>query len=184
MLEGEKPNEEALRKQHEALEISIYAREVLNPEKFEQFCRIVVNDTISNKQKFMELHTLVTGKMELQEMLLDILSAGEAKELGPDVYQQFCIRDTMKRIFRKVKIFYANQPSIFTKILKEFQSNLTNPDIKTEDLIAFGQKHFKENQALLDEFTTFITNVPYPENLLPEPEDIDLGKKKRKKQRK
>ena len=79
MLEGEKPNEEALRKQHEALEISIYAREVLNPEKFEQFCRIVVNDTISNKQKFMELHTLVTGKMELQEMLLDILSAGEAK---------------------------------------------------------------------------------------------------------
>ena len=79
LLEGEKPNEEALRKQHEALEISIYAREVLNPEKFEQFCRIVVNDTISNKQKFMELHTLVTGKMELQEMLLDILSAGESK---------------------------------------------------------------------------------------------------------
>ena len=61
LLEGEKPNEEALRKQHEALEISIYAREVLNPEKFEQFCRIVVNETISNKQKFMELHTLVYG---------------------------------------------------------------------------------------------------------------------------
>ena len=48
----------------------------------------------------MTYFMLVTGKMELQEMLLDILSAGEAKELGPDVYQQFCIRDTMKRIFR------------------------------------------------------------------------------------
>ena len=111
----------------------------------------------------------------VQEMLLDLLSAGEAMELGTDFYQQYCVRDAMKRFFRKVRIFYANQPSVFTKILKECQTSMGNPDIKTEELIAFGQKYFKSNQALLDEYTTFISGVPYPENLLPEPEHVDLS---------
>ena len=65
-LEAEKPDEEASRKQHEALEISMNAQEQLSPEKFDQFCRICCNDSLSNKRKFMELHTLVTGKMDLQ----------------------------------------------------------------------------------------------------------------------
>jgi len=106
---------------------------------------------------------------------LDLLSAGEALELGTDVYQQYCVRDAMKRFFRKVRIFYANQPSAYTKILKEFQINLGNPDVNAEELLAFGQKHFKSNQVLLDEFTTFISGVPYPESLLPEPEIVDLS---------
>ena len=147
LLESEKPDEEALRKQHEALEISMNAQEQLTAEKFENFCKIVVNDSLSNKRKFMELHTLVAGKMDLQEMLLDLLSAGEALELGTDVYQQYCIRDAMKRFFRKVRIFYANKPSEFTKILKEFQASLANPDVKPEEVLAFGQKYFKSNQV-------------------------------------
>ena len=147
LLEAEKPDEEALRKQHEALEISMNAQEQLTAEKFENFCKIVVNDSLSNKRKFMELHTLVAGKMDLQEMLLDLLSAGEALELGTDVYQQYCIRDAMKRFFRKVRIFYANKPSEFTKILKEFQASLANPDVKPEEVLAFGQKYFKSNQV-------------------------------------
>ena len=65
-LEAEKPDEEASRKQHEALEISMNAKEQLSPEKFDQFCRICCNDSLSNKRKFMELHTLVSGKMDLQ----------------------------------------------------------------------------------------------------------------------
>ena len=65
-LEAEKPDEEASRKQHEALEISMNAQEQLSPEKFDQFCRICCNDSLSNKRKFMELHTLVAGKMDLQ----------------------------------------------------------------------------------------------------------------------
>ena len=134
-----------MRKQHEALEISMNAQEQLSAEKFENFCKIVVNESLSNKRKFMELHTLVAGKMDLQEMLLDLLSAGEALELGTDVYQQYCIRDAMKRFFRKVRIFYANKPSEFTKILKEFQASLANPDVKPEEVLAFGQKYFKSN---------------------------------------
>ena len=68
-LEAEKPDEEASRKQHEALEISMNAKEQLSPEKFDQFCRICCNDSLNNKRKFMELHTLVTGKMDLQVQL-------------------------------------------------------------------------------------------------------------------
>jgi hypothetical protein len=80
-------------------------------------------------------------------MLLDLLSAGEALELGTDVYQQYCVRDAMKRFFRKVRIFYANQPSMYTKILKEFQTNLGSPDVKAEELLVFGSKFFKSNQV-------------------------------------
>ena len=76
-LEAEKPNEEASRKQHEALKISMNAQEQLSPEEFEQFCRICCNDSLSNKRKFMELHTLVTGKMDLQ--------------VKPNLNTQFCI---------------------------------------------------------------------------------------------
>ena len=66
LLEAEKPDEEALRKENEALEISLNAREQLTPEKFEQFCKIIVNESLNNKQKFMDLHELVTGKLDLQ----------------------------------------------------------------------------------------------------------------------
>ncbi len=171
----EKPEEAALRKQHEALEICMNARENLSGDKFEQFCKIVVNDAFSNKRKFTELHTICEGQMELQEMLLDLLSAGEALELGTDLYQQFCVRDATKKFFRKVKSLYASQPSIYTKILKDFQSILGNPQVKNEEILSLGQKYFKNHQAVLDEFSTFVSGLPYPESLLPEPEIVDLS---------
>ena len=152
------------------------AREQLNPQKLEQFCKVVVNDAgFSNKQKFTELHNICAGKMELQEMLLDLLSAPEALELGTEIYQQFCSRDAVKRFFRKVRILYASQPSMHTRILKEFQTILSNPDVKAEEVSQLGQKYFKTNQHLLDEFMSFVSDVPYPEGLLPEAEMIDLS---------
>ena len=174
LLEAEKPDDESLRKQHEALEISMTAQEQLSAEMFSQFCIIVINDSLSNKRKFTELHTLCTGKMELQEMLLDLLSPGEALELGAELYHQFAIRDATKRFFRKVKIAFSTQPSVLTKILKDFQTILGNPELKQEEVVALGQRYFKSNQMLLDEFMTFVDNVPYPEHLLPEPEIVDL----------
>ena len=175
LLEAEKPDEEALRKQHEALEISINAQETLSSEKFEHFCKIVVDAGINNKQRFMQLHNLCAGKMELQELLLDLLTASEAMEIGIEVYQQFCSRDAMKKFFRKVRISFSNQPSMHSKILREMQTVLSNPDVKTEEVAAIGQKYFKSNQLLLDEFMTFVSGVPYPEGLLPDPEVIDLS---------
>ena len=87
----------------------------LSYEKFQEFCKIVVNDNISNKQKFMELHTICAGKMELQEMLLDLLTdAGEAHEISNDVYAQYCLRDAVKTFFRKVKIsFQVSNPLVY-----------------------------------------------------------------------
>ena len=173
LLEAEKPNEEISRKQHEALEISMNAQEILSPEKFAQFCRIVISDNLTNQEKFMELHGICAGKMELQDMLLDLLTAGEAHEISKDIYAQFCLRDSIKKFFRKIKMNFGNQ----SKILKDFQILLSEKDVKNEDLINFGTKYFKNSQLqngsnLFDEFMTFITDVPYPEGLLPEPESI------------
>ena len=47
--------------------------------------------------------------------------------------------------------------------------------MKNEEVVNLGQKHFKSNPLLLDEFTTFISGIPYPESLLPEPELVDLS---------
>ena len=117
LLEAEKPDEESIRKQHEALEISMNAQEQLSAEKFQEFCKIVVNDNLSNKQKFMELHSLCAGKMELQEMLLDLLAnAGEAHEISGDIYAQYCLRNAVKTFFLKVKLtFQADNPLLYNR---------------------------------------------------------------------
>ena len=177
LLEAEKPDEESIRKQHEALEISMNAQEQLSAEKFSEFCKIVVNDNLSNKQKFMELHTLCAGKMELQEMLLDLLTnAGEAHEISSDIYAQYCLRDAVKSFFRKVKVaFQDSNPLVYSKILKDFQLILGQSNVKTEEIISIGQKYFKNSPLLLDEFMTFAGNVPYPRGMLPDPEIIDLS---------
>ena len=177
LLESERPDEESFRKQHEALEISMNAQEQLSSDKFQEFCRIVVNDNISNKQKFMELHTICAGKMELQDMLLDLLTdAGEAHEISNDIYAQYCLRDAVKTFFRKVKIsFQVSNPLVYSKILKDFQHILGQTNVQTEDIVNLGHKYFKNSPQLLDEFMTFAEEVPYPKGLLPDPEVIDLS---------
>ena len=195
LLEPEGEADEALRKQHEALEISIHAQEVLTPDQMDLFCKLVLDESLPNKDKFIELHSLCSGHLELQELLLDLLTASEALQVGFQVYQQFCLRDASKKFLRKVKILYANQPTILTKLLKEISTLLSNPEVHPDELLNLGQKYFKTNQRILDEFTTFISGkadknvndlihgidyllflgVPYPENLLPDPEMINLS---------
>ena len=174
LLEPEDKEAEALRKQYEALEIFMNAKEVLNPEQHGQFCKIVQDLSLSTKEKFAELHNLCSGKMELQELLLDLLSPQEALQVGVQIYQQFCVRDATKRFLRKVKKLYVNQPTMHSKLLKDMQSVLSNPDVKIADITNLGQKYFKTNQHLLDEFMSFASGVPYPEGLLPEAELICL----------
>lgn len=176
VIEDEKPEEEMMRKQHEALEICMNAKEQLSADKLDQFHKIVINENSSNKRKFTELHALCAGKMELQEMLLDLLTPGEALELGSEMYQQYCIRDAMKKFFRKVRVVFAAQPTLYTKILKDFQAILSNPQVKSDEIMnSLGNKYFKSHPVLLDEFSTFISGLPYPENLLPDPEVVDLS---------
>lgn len=175
LLETEKPDEEAVRMEHEALEIIMNAKEELDAEKLSKVYQILANDAMNNVTKFTEVHRLCTGKMDLQEMLLDMLTASDAMSLGLKVYQQYCIRDAMKKFFRKVRIYFANQPSTHTKILKEVQASLSDPNVKLEDVVAIGTKWFKSNQHLLDDYMSFVTGVPYPEGMLPEPEVIDLS---------
>ena len=174
LLEPEAEEEEARRKQHEALEISMHAKEVLNFEQFQQFCKIVQDDLSSTKEKFMDLHSLSAGHMELQELLLDLLTASEALQVDVKIYQQYLTRDATKKFLRKVGKKYVNQPMIHTKFLKDINVVLSKTNVKTEDVIALGKNYFKSNKHLLDEFMTFVSGVTYPEGLLPEPEIIHL----------
>jgi len=63
----------------------------------------------------MELHPLCEGHPTLQEMLLDILSPTDALKIGPELSDQYELRQLMKSFFRKLRIFYANQPLIRTR---------------------------------------------------------------------
>ena len=174
LLEPEAEEEEARRKQHEALEISMHAKEVLNFEQFQQFCKIVQDDLSSTKEKFMDLHSLSAGHMELQELLLDLLTASEALQVDVKIYQQYLTRDASKKFLRKVGKKFATQPMIHTKFLKDINVVLSKTNVKTDDVIALGKNYFKSNKHLMDEFMTFVSGVTYPEGLLPEPEIIHL----------
>lgn len=63
----------------------------------------------------MELHPLCEGHPTLQEMLLDILTPTDALKLGHEISAQHELRQQMKSFFRKLRIFYANQPFIRTR---------------------------------------------------------------------
>ena len=174
LLEPEAEEEEARRKQHEALEISMHAKEVLNFEQFQQFCKIVQDDVSSTKEKFMDLHSLSAGHMELQELLLDLLTASEALQVDVKIYQQYLTRDASKKFLRKVNKYLKSSPMIHAKFLKDINVVLSKTNVKTDDVIALGKNYFKTNKHLMDEFMTFVSGVTYPEGLLPEPEIIHL----------
>ena len=173
-MEPEAEEEEARRKQHEALEISMHAKEVLNFEQFQQFCKIVQDDVSSTKEKFMDLHSLSAGHMELQELLLDLLTASEALQVDVKIYQQYLTRDASKKFLRKVNKYLKSSPMIHAKFLKDINVVLSKTNVKTDDVIALGKNYFKTNKHLMDEFMTFVSGVTYPEGLLPEPEIIHL----------
>ncbi len=176
LLEAEKPDEESLRKEREAMEIIMTAKETLSPADLKTFFSILLNKSLTNVAKFTAMHNVCRGYHIMQELLLDLLTASEAMQLGLGVYDQFCTRVAMKRFYRKLKLYYKNQPGTHTKILKDLQACLHEPDVPIEDLKALGTKLLKGNAHLLEEFLHFVSQVPYPEGQVPvEAEVVDLN---------
>lgn len=68
-------------------------------------------------------------------------------------------RSQMKIFFHKIRVHYANQPSIRTRILKEISMALSEPNITVQDLQGFAAKVFKSNQHLHEEFVALFPKV-------------------------
>ena len=92
----------------------MHAKEVLNFEQFQQFCKIVQDDVSSTKEKFMDLHSLSAGHMELQELLLDLLTASEALQVDVKIYQQYLQNSYTQFLSQS----YILQPTYFVQVLK------------------------------------------------------------------
>ena len=65
----------------------------------------------------------------------------------------------MKTFFHKIRVHYANQPSIHTRILKEISTALSEPNLNVQDLQGFATKVFKSNQHLHEEFVALFPKV-------------------------
>ena len=193
---SEEISEEALRRQHEAMEIVIKAKESLKDEaKLESFFQIIQACQETPIQAFAQLHNLCQGLPELQELLLDLLTPEQALALDPIIYAQHCLRNDMKQFCQKVKNFFAptaqssnsngavtqgTGQSQATKIFKEIHNFISQDDheITSEELRNFAAKWFKGNQQLIDIFVSFLPDQTEERERIwnrIEPEDIDLS---------
>jgi len=142
------------------VELILLAKEVLPAPALINFFETVVKMESNPVEAFQELHSVCTGHEDLQERLLDILSAEQAMSLGRDVYNQYCQRNDLKKVFQKIKSAFANQPGTQTRILKELQTLLSKPDASLDDLRLFASKTFKSNQVLCEEFLSLLPGGP------------------------
>ena len=181
------PNEEALRREHEAMEIVIQARETLiDAGKFEQFHLIIQTCQESPIKAFVQLHNLCKGHPELQELLLDLLTPEQALELSPIVYAQHCLRNDMKKFCKEIKNAYSSNPSNqagsdhHTKIFKELHQFISqdNHERTVDDLRNFASKLFKGQDQLIDSFKSYLPGHTEERSKIwnsIEPEMIDLS---------
>ena len=95
--------EHVVRREHEAMEIMLMAKEVLAKEALMNFFETIVRSESDPVRAYKELHAIAIGHENLQEMILDILSPQQALSLGRQVYSQHCQRMDLKRILLKVK---------------------------------------------------------------------------------
>ena len=164
-IQTEAPNEEAIRREHEAMEIVLQAKATLKDDrKLEAFFQIIQNCIDTPTEAFVQLHNLCQGLPELQELLLDLLTPEQALEISPMIYAQHCLRNDMKNFCQKVKSVYlansANQggQAQATKIFKELHNFISqdNQEYTADDLRNFASKLFKGNQQLIDTFVSFL----------------------------
>jgi hypothetical protein len=185
-LQAEPPNEEALRREHEAMEIVIQAKGTLTDAvKFEQFHLIIQTCQDSPKEAFVQLHNLCKGHPELQEMLLDLLTAEQALELSPIVYAQHSLRNDMKKFCQEIKNAYSSNPSNQTgqdptQIFKELHNFISqeNQEHTVEDLRSFASKLFKGQDNIIDSFKSYLPGHTEERDKVwntIEPEMIDLS---------
>ena len=185
-MQIEAPNEEALRREHEAMEIVLCAKDALTDSaKIEQFFHIIQTCQNSPIQAFEQLHNLCKGIPELQELLLDLLTPTQALELSPIVYAQHCLRNDMKKFCQKIRQAYANNPSNqagqnhITKIFKELHNFISqDKEHSVEDLRSFATKLFKGQDQIIDSFISFLPGHAEEKSKIwnsIEPEIIDLS---------
>jgi hypothetical protein len=186
-IQTEAPNEEAVRREHEAMEIVLQAQAILKGDgKLESFFQIIQNCIDTPAQAFVQLHNLCQGLPELQELLLDLLTSEQALEISPMIYAQHCLRNDMKNFCQKVKNVYlgnsANQggQAQATKIFKELHNFISqdNQEHTSDDLRNFASKLFKGNQQLIDTFVSFLPGqMEHREKIWNciDPEIIDLS---------
>ena len=161
----EEPNEAALRREHEAMEIVIKARDTIRDrEKLGTFFQIIQTHQAIPIKAFELLHNLCQGMPDLQEVLLDLLTPEQALELNPIVYAQHCLRNDMKEFCQKIKSYYATSHSSQAgqtqaiKVFKELHTFISqdHEKITSEDLRSFATRLFKGNQQLIDKFMSFL----------------------------
>ena len=161
----EVPNEAALRREHEAMEIVIKARDTIrDSKKLVTFFQIIQDNQATPIKAFELLHNLCQGIPDLQEVLLDLLTPEQALELNPIVYAQHCLRNDMKGFCQKIKNYYATNHSSQAgqtqaiKVFKELHTFISqdHDKITSEDLRSFATRLFKGNQQLIDEFISFL----------------------------
>ena len=185
-VQDETPNEDALRREHEAMEIVIHAKEALTDNvKLEQFFHIIQTCQNSPIEAFQQLHNLCKGVPDLQELLLDLLTPEQALQLSPIVYAQHCLRNDMKKFCQKIRKAYTNNTSNqtgqnqITKIFKDFHNFISqDKEHSIEDLRNFATKLFKGQDQIIESFVSFLPDHAEAKTKIwnsLEPEMIDLS---------
>ena len=120
MLEPETASELAARAQREAEDVFKAAERALGgtgqgqPDEdsaLVKFLQAAVEFEREPVKAFAAMHSVCSGRVWLQEMLLDLLRPEHAVSLGAPVYDQFRMRQAHKEFFRKLRRYYEFQGS-------------------------------------------------------------------------
>ena len=174
----ETPEEKEARETRESADIFNEIMRVVsdNKDKKLRFAEIMARAaTEGTVHTYKELSALVEGHEAVQELLLDLLTDGQAAEVGRDVYCLHQQRQNMKRFIMKLGVAYRHQPAYHARVLRELDSLCSEPGLGPDGLKAAAVKLFRHNQHLLDTFMLLAPGVEPPESLLPSPETLEFS---------
>ncbi|TRY80544.1 hypothetical protein TCAL_04790 [Tigriopus californicus] len=174
ILAEETVEEVNARREREAFDIFKFAERDLDPLEFTEFLGLLTTLEQDILKGFTDLHHLLKGHVEIQEMLLDLLTPESAIKLGQPVYSSFLTRNRHKEFFRKLRRAYEHTPSSHTRILKDMANFLSDPQMDQTTLTNMASKLFRGNPHLHDLFLSLLPNSPVLDSRLPKPEVINL----------
>ena len=173
----ESAEEKEAREARESTEIFQEIMKVVsdNSEKKLKFAEIMSRaSTEGPVHTFKDLHHLMDGYAQVQEMLLDLLSESEAAGVSREVYWLHHQRQNMKKFILKLNVAYRQQPAYHARVLRELDNLCSDTSLTTEMVRAVAVKLFKHNQHLLDHFMMLVPGVEPPESMLPSPEMVNF----------
>ena len=174
----ETPEEKEARESRESADIFNEITRVVsdNKEKKLRFAEIMAKASATGTvQTYKDLSALVEGHESVQEILLDLLTDGQAAEAGREVYCLHQQRQNMKKFILKLGVAYKHQPAYHARVLRELDSLCSEPGLGPESLRVAAMKLFRHNQHLLDTFMLLAPGMEPPESLLPSPETIEFS---------